>query len=103
MAAAVELREVTKTFRYRPYTRGTLTLKSALLDALLDEGHFVVYCEHDDGHAMPPMEPPVEGYTTFYALWQFMLDHPYDLPPGDSPYWSSGLPETYPEWCAIAE
>lgn len=31
----LELESVSKTFRYRPFARGTLTLKSALLDALL--------------------------------------------------------------------
>lgn len=31
----VVVEDVAKTFRYRPYARGTLTLKSALIDALL--------------------------------------------------------------------
>ena len=51
---------------------------------------------------MPPIDPPVEGATKFWALWEFMLDHPYGLAPGDSPYLTEGLPESVPEWCAIA-
>ncbi len=70
--------------------------------ALLEDGHFVVTCEHTEGHAMPPMEPPVKGQTTFYALWQFMLDHPYSLDAGESPY-EDGLPDFFPEWCGLAE
>ena len=50
----------------------------------------------------PPIDPP-EGSSTFYAMWQFMKDHPYDLEAGDSPYLSSGLPEYFPEWCSVAE
>jgi len=68
-------------------------------DELVADDHFVVFCEHDDGHAMPPMTPPKEDYTTFYALWQFFLDHPYDLPAGYSPYLETGLPDYYPDWC----
>ncbi len=34
-APVLRVEAVSKTFRYRPYARGTLTLKSALLDALL--------------------------------------------------------------------
>ncbi len=35
MAPRVVLRDVTKTFRFRAYAKGSLTLKTALLDALL--------------------------------------------------------------------
>lgn len=70
-------------------------------DALLADGHFVLACTHDAGHAMPPiMGPP--GSTRFYALWRFMLDHPYGLPPGESPYKTTGLPPEMPSWCSIA-
>jgi len=70
-------------------------------DALVADDHFVVWCQHDAGHAMPPMEPPVPGSTTFYALWQFMFDHPYGLGVGDSPYLAGGLPDYQPGWCEI--
>lgn len=73
------------------------------VEALQEDGHFVVACEHDAGHDMPPMEAPVEGGTKFHALWQFMLDHPYGTAAGTSPYDETGLPETYPEWCWIAD
>ena len=73
------------------------------VSTLRDDEHFVVACEHDTGHGMPPMEPPVEEYTKFYALWRFMLDHPYEVQANDSPYLVDGsLPDYYPEWCGIA-
>ncbi|MCB9798009.1 MAG: hypothetical protein H6741_35475 [Alphaproteobacteria bacterium] len=71
-------------------------------DELLADGHFVVECEHDQGHAVPPFVPP-EGHTTFYAMWQFMFDHPYDTPAGYSPWQDEGLPDGIPDWCQIAE
>lgn len=71
-------------------------------DALRGDGHFVVYCEHDQGHGMPPIEPPVADQTVFYSLWQFMLDHPYSVGEGASPY-EGGLPDFYEEWCSVAE
>ncbi len=71
-------------------------------DALLADGHFVETCTHDKGHAMPPIDPPTDGSTKFKMLWQFFLDHPYGLPPGTSPYTTSGLPPFTPSWCKIA-
>ncbi|MCB9743603.1 MAG: hypothetical protein H6740_13465 [Alphaproteobacteria bacterium] len=70
------------------------------VDELLNDGHFVVACEHDQGHGVPPFVPP-EGHTTFYGMWQFMFDHPYDLDAGESPWLEDGLPEAAPEWCWI--
>ncbi|MEQ8277813.1 MAG: hypothetical protein RMA76_21285 [Deltaproteobacteria bacterium] len=70
-------------------------------DALVDDGHFVVACTHDSGHSMPPIEPPNPGQTRFVSLWRFMLDHPYGMAPGDSPYLTSGLPPEFPTWCEI--
>jgi hypothetical protein len=72
-------------------------------DALLADHHFVVQCEHDAGHAIPPIPAPTDGGTRFVPLWQFMLDHPYGLPPGYSPYLQSGLPASFPPWCSIAK
>ncbi len=71
-------------------------------DALIDDGHFVVTCTHDAGHAVPPIEAPAETQTRFLALWSFMLDHPYGTPPGHSPYFQTGLPDFFPDWCEIA-
>lgn len=70
-------------------------------DALLDDGHFVVECVHGSGHGVPPIEAP-EGVTRFQMLWRFMLDHPYDLPAGASPYHQAGLPDSFAEWCRVA-
>lgn len=70
-------------------------------DELLADGHFVVECTHDAGHGIPPIDPP-EGQTRFTPMWTFMLDHPYDVPPGTSPYLDEGLPDSFPEWCRIA-
>jgi hypothetical protein len=69
-------------------------------DVLLADGHFVATCMHDAGHGVPPFEPP-EGHTKFYAMWKFMLDHPYGLPAGTSPYLPGGLPDFYPDFCSI--
>lgn len=70
-------------------------------DALRKDGHFVVQCTHASGHAMPPINAP-DGGTKFASMWQFMLDHPYGLPPGTSPYQQTGLPPVFPSWCSIA-
>lgn len=69
-------------------------------DALLADGHFVIECIHDAGHAMPPVEA-APGASRFNALWRFLLDHRYGLDPGDSPYRTSGLPADFPKWCRM--
>jgi hypothetical protein len=71
-------------------------------DALIADGHFVVTCTHDKGHAMPPIPEPTDGTTKFKPLWEFMLDHPYGLPAGTSPWQKTGLPPDMPPWCEIA-
>ncbi len=71
-------------------------------DELRRDHHFVVTCTHTTGHALPPIPAPPDGGTRFRPLWQFLLDHPYGLPPDDSPYRRTGLPASYPSWCAIA-
>jgi hypothetical protein len=71
-------------------------------DALRQDRHFVVQCTHDAGHAIPPVPEPTNGGTRFVMLWQFMLDHPYGLPPNTSPYQKTGLPPVFPTWCSIA-
>src|SRR6185312_3006531 len=67
---------------------------------LEDGGHFVVECVHNCGHAVPPFEPP-PGLSKFNAMWNFVLDHPFWLTPGQSPYTSAGLPSGMPEWCGV--
>jgi len=74
----------------------------AYRDALRKDDHFGVECTHDAGHAMPPIAEPTDGSTRFAMLWRFMLDHPYGLLPGESPYTKSGLPQVFPSWCSVS-
>ncbi len=71
-------------------------------DALIRDNHFVEQCVHSSGHAMPPVDPPADGGTRFRPLWQFLLDHPYGLPPRTSPYQDAGIPPGSPSWCHVA-
>lgn len=64
------------------------------------EGHFIIECQHNCGHDEPPFEPP-PGESKFAAFWDFVSDHPYWTPPGESPYEEAGLPGSFPEWCAL--
>ncbi len=66
---------------------------------LTEDGHVVLECIHNCGHAAPPFEIP-GAPTTFAPLWEFTFDHPYWLPAGLSPY-TGGIPATMPEWCAV--
>ena len=61
--------------------------------------HFFVECVHNCGHSVPPFEPP-PGESKFKSLWQFSLDHPFWLDPGESPY-QNGLPADLPAWCGV--
>ena len=76
------------------------TASRDLEDNLTADGHFFVECIHDCGHAEPPLEPP-EGLSTYTAIWRFVLDHPYWLRAGESPYLATGLPDAMPDWCGI--
>lgn len=71
-----------------------------LRDELVADDHFVVECTHDAGHGVPPVEPP-PGDTRFRFLWRFMFDHPYSE--DGSPYLADGLPDVFPDWCAIPD
>jgi predicted esterase len=71
------------------------------LEAALEaDGHFMIECVHDCGHGVPPIEA-TGGRTQFAVLWDFVNEHPYWLGPGESPYLETGLPEAFPDWCAI--
>ncbi|MCY1055188.1 hypothetical protein [Nannocystis sp. SCPEA4] len=63
-------------------------------------GHFVLECIHNCNHSTPPF-PVQPGETSFAPLWDFFLDHPYWLAPGESPYNEFGIPAGMPDWCAI--
>jgi len=65
---------------------------------LVQDGHFVLECVHNCGHALPPFEPP-PGESGFAPIWEFPLNHPYWLEDGASPY-LDGLPANLPPWCS---
>jgi hypothetical protein len=68
---------------------------------LTHDGHFLIECVHNCGHAVPPLVAP-PGQSQFAGLWEFLFNHPYWLPTGTSPYQQSGLLDL-PEWCAIGQ
>ncbi|MBN2497636.1 MAG: hypothetical protein JXR96_23790 [Deltaproteobacteria bacterium] len=70
-------------------------------DELIADEHFVITCVHDLGHQIPPIQPG-DGGTKFRCMWRFMLDHPFTLEAGSSPYQQDGLNSDFPEWCEIA-
>ena len=69
-----------------------------LEDRLNREGHFVMECVHNCGHAAPPVEDPTIGLG---VLYRFAFDHPYWLNDRESPYYERGMPAGTPEWCAL--
>lgn len=75
-------------------------ISKTLEDELTRDGHFLVECVHNCGHAEPPFETPAM-LSKYAGLWDFVLDHPYWLKAGESPYKTSGLPSDMPSFCAI--
>jgi predicted esterase len=71
-----------------------------LEEGLVADGHFMIECRHNCGHVEPPLEVQM-GSTKYGSMWSFVLDHPYWLPAGTSPYQTDGLVDTMPSWCAI--
>ncbi|HEU0033828.1 MAG TPA: hypothetical protein VFQ53_24540 [Kofleriaceae bacterium] len=71
-----------------------------LEDGLTSAGHFFIECKHNCGHVEPPLPTP-PGESKYAGMWEFALDHPYWLAPGQSPYLMTGLPASMPSWCAI--
>lgn len=59
-------------------------------DSLRADGHFVVECDHDDGHNLPPGGI---GYA-----YDFLMAHPKGVDP--EPY-ADGLPSGAPAWCTL--
>jgi hypothetical protein len=72
-----------------------------LEDGMTQDGDFLIECVHNCGHNVPPIDAP-PGESRFAGLWEFAFNHPYWLPPGQSPYLTSGLKDL-PAWCAIGE
>jgi poly(3-hydroxybutyrate) depolymerase len=59
-----------------------------LAENLREDGHFVIECEHDRAHDLPP------GGIQY--AYDFLMDHPKGIDP--SPY-ADGLPSGFPDWC----
>jgi poly(3-hydroxybutyrate) depolymerase len=74
-----------------------------LENALSTDGHFILECTHNCGHAVPPFDAPASGGLLFDPIWRFVLDHPYWLPASKSPYAGKPLPAAYPAWCAAGK
>jgi len=74
-------------------------LSRNLEDALTQDGHFMVECIHNCGHAVPPFSymPPLD------VVWRFHRDHPFWESKGQSIYLKNGLPKSAPSWCAIGK
>jgi predicted esterase len=72
-----------------------------LMGNLTKDGHYLVECTHNCGHAVPPFDAPPAGSggLLFDPVWRFVLDHPYWLPAAKSPYAGKPLPAAYPAWC----
>jgi hypothetical protein len=77
------------------------TASEDLEDGMTQDGHFFIECVHNCGHNVPPIVAP-PGQSQFAGLWEFAFNHPYWLPPGQSPYQQTGLKDL-PEWCAIGQ
>jgi hypothetical protein len=68
---------------------------------LAGENSFFIECKHNCEHAQPPFSAPA-GMTQYAAFWDFVYDHPYWLPEGESPYKADGrLPPSFPSWCSV--
>lgn len=75
-------------------------ISKTLENELTRDGHFLLECVHNCGHAEPPFESPAM-LSKYAGLWDFVLDHPFWLGAGESPYKTSGLPANMPSFCAI--
>ena len=70
-----------------------------LIGALTTDGHYLVECTHNCGHAVPPFDVQPPPALVFDPVWRFVLDHPYWLAVGKSRYAGKPLPAAYPSWC----
>ena len=64
-----------------------------------DDDHFVIECEHGNGHGSPPADDG--GDLPYEVLIDFFLDHPYWLADGESAYEATGLPDAFPSYCSL--
>ena len=72
----------------------------AMEQKLATDGHFFIECKHNCGHVEPPLDAP-PGESKYAGMWAFALNHPFWLPEGQSPFLTSGMPSTMPQWCGI--
>ena len=72
----------------------------SLESSLAADGHFVVECVHNCGHVEPPLETP-PGQSKYAGMWEFALNHPFWLSPGQSPFLTKPIPASTPMWCGI--
>jgi predicted esterase len=75
------------------------TASKKLEEGLAAGGHAMVECVHNCGHDVPPLDPPAAGAHQWDLVWKFVLDHPYWLGAGQSPYAGKPLPAGFPAWC----
>jgi hypothetical protein len=65
------------------------------------DGHYFIECVHNCGHAPPLLMPPAGSGSPLAPLFDFLMNHPYGLPTGTSPYKTAGkLPDGFPPWCS---
>ena len=64
------------------------SMQTAYRDRLQERGHFVLLCDHGQGHTVPP--------DAAAAAWVFLADHPKGIDP--EPY-ADQLPATIPDYC----
>jgi hypothetical protein len=65
------------------------------------DGHYFIECVHNCGHAPPSLAPPMSGLNPLAPFFDFLLNHPYGLSDGASPYKDAGkLPDSFPAWCS---
>lgn len=76
------------------------TATKALEKHLVEEGHFILECQHNCGHSIPPIDV-VAGGSLLTPFIDFVTHHPYWTSPGHSSYETTGLPAGLPSWCAI--
>jgi poly(3-hydroxybutyrate) depolymerase len=72
------------------FTAATDTLQGKLLA----DGHFVVRCEHTQGHSVP--------YSAIGAAWDWVDSHEYGV---ESPYRGTGIDDvdSLSSWCVVAD
>jgi predicted esterase len=62
-------------------------------DVATRRGYFNVVCDHGNGHRIPLDARP--------SVWRFLQDHPFGASYPSS--YASGLPEGFPEYCAVSQ